>query len=188
MIGTLSILLMLASLESRILDCAGITADIERLRCFDALGSVVAAARAETQAATPAAPPAASQAAVAPQSAAAAAPQANSASASVLQTSPGVGAERDFGLTGAQLEERDGQDGVDAVEEIESRVAEVLSSRSGKHSYRLENGQLWRQVESTSLPQIKAGETMVIRRAAFGSYLASGRQSGRPPVRVRRQE
>lgn len=189
MLETLSILFMLASLESRILDCAGIAADAERLRCFDAVGRlVVGAAPAEKPAAAPAEPVATQPPVVSPAAAAPPLQGSPSSPANAPQESVGAGAERDFGLTDIQLEERDGPREADEVGEIESLIAEVLPSRAGKHAYRLENGQLWRQIESTSLPPMRAGEIMVVRRAMFGSFLASGRESGRPPVRVRRQE
>lgn len=176
MTGTLLLLVMLGSLEDRILECAAVEADAPRLECFDAIGrslshgapSHVTAPVDETAQAAP--KPVA--AAVAPHPAAA---------------TEGPSPERDFGLTAAQMESRDGG-GEDELEQIESAVMEVLSSRSGKHAYRLENGQVWRQIEATTLPQIRAGEAMIIRRASLGSFLASGRESGRPPVRVRRQQ
>jgi hypothetical protein len=144
--------------------CAAMPDDARRLACYDALFRPSdRAAPTETQAG-----PAQPAAAVAVPAAAAAAP------------------EQDFGLSGQQRAKRDAAE--ESVDEIRAVVVELHGSRVGKPAYTLDNGQRWRQVEATSWPMFKVGATVVIRKAALGSFMGIVPDAGGAPVRLRREE
>ncbi len=70
--------------------------------------------------------------------------------------------------------------GGDEVKEIEAVVASSGFNRDGGWTVRLKDGSVWTQIDSVVVP-IKpvAGEKVVIRRAAFGSFfMRVGRQVG----------
>lgn len=94
--------------------------------------------------------------------------------------------EAEFGLSGQQKDKRRAV--VRETDRIRSLVTAVVPDQPGKPSFTLENGQHWIQTEATDWPAIKTGETLEIRRASLGSFLASVPGSGRPAVRVRRLE
>lgn len=144
-------------------ECAPITDDSRRLACYDSLF------RAPARSATIADHPQPSPASTSAPAAVAAAPL-----------------EQDFGLTDLQRAERDGPR--DTLDEIRAVVTEIYESRVGKPSYMLDNGQRWRQVEATDRPMLKVGAVVVIRAAAFGSFMATMPDRGGAPVRVRREE
>jgi len=144
--------------------CAAMSDDARRLACYDALfrpSDRVAPAPTQTEPTQPAA--------------AAAAPAV-----------PAAAPEQDFGLTDLQRAERDGPR--DTLDEIRAVVTEIYESRVGKPSYMLDNGQRWRQVEATSRPMFKVGATVVIRKAALGSFMGIVPDAGGAPVRLRREE
>jgi hypothetical protein len=161
--------------------CLALEAEQARLACYDRLfdrpqpSAPGAAAAAASAAAVPAAavPPVRVDAAPAParDPAPQAAGEAPAASA----------AEAGFGLTAKQRP--DGK-----VEAISGTVVAIEPGVAGRAVFVLDTGQRWRQVESTTRPAFENGETIVIRRASLGSYLATVPDSGRTAVRVRRQD
>jgi len=173
--------------------CAAIEADDVRLRCYDAYFRGPAApeppsAAAQPPAAAPApAPvpvpvpaPLPRDASVLPEQAAAAAPVAPAMS------TPQRAPEEEFGLTPAQLEERAREESQPReLEQIEVRVVSVERTASGRALIVLENGQRWLETEASRRQHFRAGDLMKIRKAALGSYLASGPHSG-TGIRVRR--
>jgi hypothetical protein len=139
--------------------CAQLPEDAARLACYDAVFRPAATTPA---AAAPAAPVAAATTVVASQ--------------------------EDFGLSGTQRAARAESSGVEQPRELTGVIDEIYGSRVGKPAFRLDNGQRWRQTEATNRPMFNVGETVVIRGASMGSFLASVPGSGRPAVRVRREE
>ncbi len=71
------------------------------------------------------------------------------------------------------------------AETLEAKVQEMLSSRSGGLVFILDNEQIWRQLESQSLPPIRVGDPVVIKRGALGSYRMTLRKQSRT-ITVRR--
>ncbi len=72
------------------------------------------------------------------------------------------------------------------IDSIEATVANVRRNPLGYHTFQLENGQVWEQVEPQNARNVRIGDTVSIERAAFGSYrLISSR--GGAGHRVRRQ-
>jgi len=131
--------------------CGRIAADAERLECFDGIFG----ARRE-------AVPAAATAVAAPVAAPAAAP-------ARVPTK-----EADFGLTEAQKQAANPQAAELAEpQDLTSRVARVIPRGMEPPVLELENGQQWRLLESMANVRFRAGDAIVIRRGAIGSYLAS---------------
>ena len=93
--------------------------------------------------------------------------------------------EAEFGLS---VDEKEKRRGANSTDQIRSVVTEVVSNRSGKDAFRLENGQRWILTEVPAQTVIRSGDLVEIRRASLGSFLASVPGSGRPAVRVRRLE
>lgn len=158
--------------------CLGLADDQARLACYDRLFGR-ALLPAESGSVTT---DGAQGAAVPPPPAPIAAAQATEQSVQTSATpEAALPAESSFGLTSRQRP--DGK-----VEAISGRIVEVEPSSVGRPVLVLDNGQRWRQVDSTTLPAFSPGEDVTIRRAAFGSYLATVPDSGRAAVRVRRQD
>jgi hypothetical protein len=151
--------------------CAQLSQDAARLACYDAVFRPAPAA--------PAPDDAMASAAATPSAAAPAAPV---AAAAVVAT------KDDFGLSGEQRAARAESAGVEQPKQVTGVIAEIYGSRVGKPAFRLDNGQRWRQTEATTRPMFNVGETVVIRGASMGSFLASVPDSGRPAIRVRREE
>ena len=56
------------------------------------------------------------------------------------------------------------------LQEVETSITEVLTNASGLGVFLLENGQLWRQVDTASLPNIRAGDPVKLARGPVGGY------------------
>ncbi|MEZ5551163.1 MAG: hypothetical protein R3E82_09765 [Pseudomonadales bacterium] len=69
---------------------------------------------------------------------------------------------------------------------IEAEVAVVQRTAYGELIIELDNGQLWRQIDSRSL-RLKPGERVRISAASIGSFLLE-KVSGSTSIRVRRQK
>ena len=80
-----------------------------------------------------------------------------------------------FGLTLPRIKlfDGDGDEG-DEISEIDGVVQSARKIRSGKWLIRLEDGAVWQQTEPprSSQRDPKAGDSIVIKRAALGSYMA----------------
>lgn len=92
-----------------------------------------------------------------------------------------------FGLalpTGTVVDE-DGK--TPPIERVEAKVRTASQVGYGKWVIELDNGARWIQVDSRELSRNpKAGQPVVIRRAAMGSYLAN--IDGQIAIRVKRQQ
>lgn len=139
-------------------DCSAIPSDDERLECYD-----VAAARDAPAAAVKAAP--------------AAAVQATPAAAPVPEQTFGKSAED---ITAIIAEAA----GVEDVDEISGSVISVTRDARGRFVLLLDSQQRWRQIGAERF-KIKAGDEIVIRRAALSSFALQRRSGGRK-VKVRR--
>jgi len=60
-------------------------------------------------------------------------------------------------------------DGEEAVNEISAAIAELREGISG-YVVTLDNGQVWRQTEARSLPPVRIGDTVTIRKGMIGGY------------------
>ncbi len=130
-------------------DCAAIVDDEQRLECYDKAASAISPAiRAEVEQRRKLAAARAAEAAAAAEAARAA-------------------KERDrFGREGVRGFRGSDED----VAEIQSDVTEVLRDSTGKMIIVLENGQMWRQVDGSTMGSIRAGSTVTVKRGSLGSY------------------
>ena len=60
-------------------------------------------------------------------------------------------------------------DGEEAVSEISASIAEIGQGMSG-YVVTLDNGQVWRQTEARTLPPVRVGDTVTIRKGMMGGY------------------
>jgi hypothetical protein len=78
--------------------------------------------------------------------------------------------------------------GADAqAAETEMEIARIGHGADGAAVFTMTNGQVWAQVDTDSSRRARAGGKVVIRRAAFGSYLMHV-EAGGPALRVQRRE
>jgi hypothetical protein len=91
----------------------------------------------------------------------------------------------DFGLSRAEIRERSPAL-ARAVPpgRIEAAVVAVSGPRGAGRTFALDNGQVWRQSESSVLGDVDAGDRIAIRKASFGTYLLI--TPGRVALRVKR--
>jgi hypothetical protein len=73
------------------------------------------------------------------------------------------------------------------VDNVQMQVERIASAGSGRARFFMANGQTWVQVEPQDTHNVRAGDTITIRRGAFGSYFLSPSRGGQGH-RVRREE
>ena len=73
---------------------------------------------------------------------------------------------------------------IEQISEIEAIVTDVRRSSNKKLTMTLDNGQIWRQLDSQRLP-LKSGEAVIVHKASLSSYLME-KQSGSRSIRVKR--
>jgi len=169
-----------------VLACMKIDDDGARLACYDVqLGRAPGAVRTDGPRAPggPAAAAAVVEAGTAPAAAtAAAAVAAPTAQASAAPARP----EDDFGLTAERRDARAAETGrVEKTDHITAIVRTAKMTASGRLLVTLDNGQQWVQVEPSRRQYFFEGDPITIKKAAFGSFLASGPKSG-TGIRIRR--
>lgn len=155
----------LAQVPADLMACVGKPRDAERLACFDAAiakASPQARAAAEARAAETARINAAEAAAAATAAAAAAKAKAD---ADAVTAQEAFGAE---GMASRGAERFTPPPG--ELQTIESGLAEILVNQSGLGVFLLENGQLWRQVDTNRRPNIRVGDRVTVTRAPLGGF------------------
>lgn len=170
-----------ADIHQSLLDCKQLTDNSARLSCYDRLAATFGSQAASAGVAVPgavapgtavlgaavpgvAAPGASAPAAVVPT------PATATPSAEVI--------EADFGKTQSRPS--------DQVEQLQATVKSLSRNKMRKMLITLENGHIWRQTEDDSI-QLKAGDSVTIEKASFGSFLLSKTGTNRK-VRVKRVE
>ncbi|MDW7551189.1 hypothetical protein [Pseudoalteromonas peptidolytica] len=84
---------------------------------------------------------------------------------SLANTAPTVqSVEEGFGL------ERRVKAASEDIEEITAKVTEITEKARNRMVFTLDNGQVWKQVKSETF-FVDAGDTVIIERASFGSFL-----------------
>ena len=73
---------------------------------------------------------------------------------------------------------------IEQIDHIEATVSDVRESAGDKMILTLDNGQVWRQLDSKTL-HLKSGEVVIIRKASFSSFLLE-KKSGSRSIRVKR--
>lgn len=151
-----------ADAQQGLLACRGIAEEGPRLACYDALAAPTVAAPAPTAPAAPAPP--ASPAVPAPLAAAVKAP------------------EQSFG---AETVKKAPTQGEPEVERIQSRLMGSYDTWSKGARYKLENGQVWLNIDDRERYLSVENPTVTIERNFIGSYWMRVGNSN-APIRVRR--
>lgn len=73
------------------------------------------------------------------------------------------------------------------VDRVETTVARMTLSGTGRTTFRMEDGQVWTQVDPERVYNVRVGDVVTIRRAAMGSFMISSPRGG-AGIRVRRAE
>lgn len=90
-----------------------------------------------------------------------------------------------FGFTLPSLASLNGDDKGDGVDAVALKIEGARRGGDGKWVFRLEGGQVWRQIDTNELMRDpKPGGAVTIRRAALGSYKLS--LGGASAIRVHR--
>jgi hypothetical protein len=72
------------------------------------------------------------------------------------------------------------------IDDVQMTVTRIRVSPHGYHTWEMENGQIWEQIEPEAARNVRVGDTVTIERAALGSFrLISSR--GGAGHRVRRR-
>ena len=173
-----------ADIHQALLDCKQLTDNSARLSCYDRLAATfvsqeASAVVAVSGAAVPgvAAPGTVAREAAAPETPAPASAPAVVATPATATPSAEVIAA-DFGKTQSRPS--------DQVEQLQATVKSLSRNKMRKLLITLENGHTWRQTEDDSI-QLKAGDSVTIEKASFGSFLLSKTGTNRK-VRVKRVE
>ncbi|WP_226702656.1 hypothetical protein [Microbulbifer elongatus] len=87
-------------------------------------------------------------------------------------------AEKQFGQEQIQVIE-------EAPESITATITQATKGAYGKYTFTLDNGQVWRQVESSRTAIWRGGEEIVVERGALGSFMMRKTTGGRS-LRVKR--
>jgi hypothetical protein len=72
----------------------------------------------------------------------------------------------------------------DWINQIQGKIVKMRKSAYGKHIITLDNGQVWRQTDSTHLKLVE-GQSIAISRGAFGSFFIS-KESANKRIRAKR--
>jgi hypothetical protein len=73
----------------------------------------------------------------------------------------------------------------DDVQGVQAGISKIEKTPRGQRILYLDNGQVWRQVGSSSQPRLKAGDRIGIERGALGSFVLRPANSNRS-MKVRR--
>ena len=147
--------------------CRDLPSTVEaRLICYDN-----AVDRNKPQART--SPPTSStpQPAPAAEAPAAPAPAPAAAATTSIAPAPELSQEELFGKSGDEVQQAvEEVSGTARIESLSATVAKLQKSGNGKIVVTLDNGQTWRQSDSTDL-RLRTGDEIRIRRALLGSYM-----------------
>jgi len=161
--------------------CTQLKDSLQRLVCYDkALMEAAPASGTAPVAVAPmpavrAAPPSAPAPVVAPRAAAAAAPEAPAAA-------PALG---DESLKRSQKQRKES----DAPTSLEAKVTAAREVRQATYRVTLDNGQVWQQMDMSTLFQVGVGDVVRIEKGALGGFRMARVSNGRSAwVRVNRVE
>jgi hypothetical protein len=144
--------------------CVRIALDAERLACFD---KAMANASPEAYAASQ---KRAAEAAVLAAAAAKAAAEAEAAAATSRAAAEAVAQRDSFGAEGVASRPNRFAPPPGEIQEIETGVSELYVNASGQTLFLLENGHLWKQVDTSRVPRVRPGDRVKITRAGLGGY------------------
>jgi hypothetical protein len=163
MMGSGAAVLAQPALTDDLRVCLAITQDTARLACYDEKvgrldASAAKVANDRKEAAAKQAREAAAKA------------EADRKAAEALAAKQKVDA---FGAEGIPVAKRDenaaaGKD--DSVDELEAVITDVFYSSSQDLVVSLENGQMWRQTDGMSLPPVRSGDKVLIKKRMLSGY------------------
>lgn len=81
---------------------------------------------------------------------------------------PTVTPEEAFG--GENLRRPEEVRAAEQAQTLETTIEEILTAARGELVLILSNGQIWRQNEAKTLPPVRAGDPVVLKRGMLGSY------------------
>jgi len=96
--------------------------------------------------------------------------------------------EQEPAMPAAEQEAEFGKPAKVAAEEIDQIQASITKVQVKSHGNRvltLDNGQVWVQLDSRTVPRFREGDSIIIKRAVFGSFLLQPVDSNRT-IRVKR--
>jgi hypothetical protein len=94
--------------------------------------------------------------------------------------------EQAMGLTPAKILQIQGGTSATKLNKLSVKVEGVSTNSTGREVFRLENGQVWSQVEPDSNFQVQPGDTVVLTRGALDSFFMSA--NSHMNTRVRRAQ
>jgi hypothetical protein len=149
--------------------CGQISDDKERLACFD---RELAFQKERKQTVAPASA-AASETAAASESTAARASGESPAVARRPPPLPELTPEQAMGLTPGKILELQGGPSATKLNKLSAKIEGVWVNSARREVFRLENGQVWSQVEPDLDFTVQPGDTVVITRGALDSFFMS---------------
>ncbi len=150
----------MAQMPPALLKCISVARDAERLACYD---KAIAASSPEARASSETRTRETTRIAEAEAATAAA------AAAAAAKTKDAAKREA-FGAEAIASRPERFATGSDGIEAVEAGITEVLTNRSGLGVFLLDNGQLWRQANTDSLPPIRPGDRVRVERSTLGGY------------------
>jgi hypothetical protein len=99
---------------------------------------------------------------------------------------PELTPEQAMGLTPAKILQIQGGASATKLNKLTVKIEGVSTNSSGREVFRLDNGQVWSEVEPDSKFTVQAGDTVVITRGALDSFFMSA--NAHMNTRVRRAQ
>lgn len=164
MLGLLSLSTQAESLNEGLLKCAKVTNSSARLSCFDELASVVTTSSVSKEKST-----------TMTAKASVAAPR------PAPTPSPVVDKVANFGLEHIEKPNKSDKD-----TEIVFVIANLKKDPYGKYRFTFENGQQWKQTDSSRL-KVRVGESVLLRKGFMDSvFLKQNKPDSNKEIRVKR--
>lgn len=170
-------------LQDELSVCRGLTDDQARLICYDAAVDRSRKNSVGRSAAAP--PPAPAPVAAKPAPAAAATTAASAATAAGAANQ--IDQEDLFGKSGDELQRTvEEATGSEQMDSLSATVTKLQKSGYDRVLITLDNGQVWKQVDASSL-RLRVGDAVDIERASLGSFMLR-KQGSKRSMRVSRED
>lgn len=148
-----------AKLADALIDCRALASAVARLDCYDQLADTQTATTnqaTKTRTVERAAPAVAAT---------------EKAAAATMEATADASQEALFGKNEAEIQKSAREAaGTTEIDQMAARVLEVRKSATGKAIITLDNGQVWKQIDSSRL-RLSSDDQVSIRRASLGSFM-----------------
>jgi hypothetical protein len=104
--------------------------------------------------------------------------------AQTIKPQPTIDVTNKVDLQKASFGQEDKQRSKDLIKEIQAEIVQIKKGAYGQQIITLNNGQVWRQTDSTSL-KLRKGHVVIIRRGAMGSFFI-GKENANKRIRAKR--